>query len=299
MKQYVKRLLKKLIYSPFGRSFYLVLRRFYQPKTTFAHRLKFKGSFDLKTPEGHPFKLYNNAFVFETNIFWLGLENYQWERMTRKVWAQLAPHSATILDIGANSGLFAVFAQVYNPQARVFAFEPQPNIFEALKKNCAVNGFDIRCENIALSDQRGQMPFYNYGPDTFSDINTTAGSLNKDWRSARQSSIVVEVDTLEQYLLRNNIHRVDLIKIDVETHEFEVLKGYGELLLKHRPAIILEVQNEALGKQIAGLFAGANYQFFNIDESLGLLQVEQLWQENADRNYLLCPEEKLVFLDVH
>jgi FkbM family methyltransferase len=293
LKKRLKKILKKLTYSPLGRGLFMVIRQIFTPSEQLAPRLKFKGRFKVSTGDGHEFKLYNNAFVFETNIFWLGLDKYQWERTTRKLWNRLASKSDVILDIGANSGLFAVFAKVHNPSARVIAFEPQPNIYYALKKNNEVNNFDIRCEQLALSDAKGEMPFYNYGPDTFSEINTTAGSLNKDWRSDRQHAINVQVDTLKNYLVSHKIEKVDLIKIDVETHEFEVLKGYGDLLLQHRPAIVLEIQDEQLGQRISSLFLNAGYHFYHVDEIRGIQKVEQLWLDNADRNYLICPEEKL------
>jgi FkbM family methyltransferase len=293
LKKHLKKILKKLTYSPLGRGLFMVIRQIFTPSKQLAPRLKFKGRFNVSTGDGHEFKLYNNAFVFETNIFWLGLDKYQWERTTRKLWNRLASESDVILDIGANSGLFAVFAKVHNPSARVIAFEPQPNIFYALKKNNEVNNFDIRCEQLALSDRAGEMPFYNYGPDTFSEINTTAGSLNKKWRSDRQHAIYVQVDTLKNYLTNCSIEKVDLIKIDVETHEFEVLQGYGDLLLRHRPAIVLEIQDEQLGQRVGSLFLNAGYHFYHVDEIHGIQKVEQLWLENADRNYLICPEEKL------
>lgn len=298
MKNYLKQIIKKITYSPFGRWLFLFIRRFYIPSADLAPRLKFKGEFKVNDGNGHEFRLFNNAFVFETNIFWLGLENYHWERTTRKVWSRLAAKSEVILDIGANSGLFAVFAKVYQPASMVIAFEPQPNIYYALKQNNAVNNFDIRCEQLALSDAKGEMPFYNYGPDTFSEINTTAGSLNKDWRSDRQHAINVQVDTLKNYLVSHKIEKVDLIKIDVETHEFEVLKGYGDLLLQHRPAIVLEIQDEQLGQRISSLFLNAGYHFYHVDEIRGIQKVEQLWLDNADRNYVICPEEKLGMIDI-
>ncbi len=288
----MKKLARSLLFSPVGVYIAKLIRVFYRPSQEHVGKLKFKGSFELTTTEGARFRLYNNAFVFETHFFWLGTESYNWERQTRKIWNKLCPKVSTIVDIGANSGIFAVLAKVYNPLAIVVAFEPQPNIFYALTQNNRVNDFDIRCENIALSNKAGMMPFYNYGPETFTEVNTTAGSLNKEWRSDRQTSIEVAVTTLKDYCEKHLMESIDLIKMDVETHEFKVLQGYGEKLFQHRPIIILEVQDEIIGTQIESLLAGSDYLFYNIHETNGLLPVKRLGTAQGNHNYLLCPQEK-------
>ncbi|MEK6616988.1 MAG: FkbM family methyltransferase, partial [Bacteroidota bacterium] len=204
--------------------------------------------------------------------------------MTRYLWTELCKSSTTIFDIGSNSGIFAVLAKAYNPNSTVVAFEPQPNIFYVLKKNNEVNGFDIRCENIALSNQEGNMPFYNSGEAAFTTENTTSGSLNKEWRTERQNPITVTVKELKNYIEEKKIKRIDLIKIDVETYEYEVLSGYGKSLCLHKPIIILEIQDRTIGKNIESLFDTASYSFFNIDEDKGLIKVKDLGMSKKNHN---------------
>ena len=102
--------------------------------------------------------------------------------MTRQIWIHLSKSSKIIFDIGANTGIYSILSKVYNPNSIVSAFEPQPNIYKILKKNNHINNYNISCENIAISNKTGKFPFFNYGRKTFSDRNTTAGSLNKNWR---------------------------------------------------------------------------------------------------------------------
>ena len=177
----LKKLFKYLLYRVIGKPVYRVVRLFYSPPESLRRRLRFIGKFRVRTAEGKKFRLYNNAFHLENHIFWLGLESYPWEQTTRRVWNRLCPVSATIFDIGANSGIYAVLAKVYNPESTVYAFEPQPNVYKVLCRNNQVNGFDIICEELALGNEEGRLPFYNYGPGTFVSENTTAGSLNRDW----------------------------------------------------------------------------------------------------------------------
>jgi FkbM family methyltransferase len=288
----MKQALKILLYSSFGFRLIKLLKFVYTPPIKYAKKLRFKGVFNVKTEKGNSFKLYNNAFLLETHIFWLGIDNYQWENKTREIWRDLSTKSNTIADVGANVGVFSVLAKANNPNAQVIAFEPQPNIFEILKKNNAINNFDIHCENNAISNTSGSVPFFNHGPNTFSDNNTTSGSLNKTWRPIDQNSINVEAITLESYIKTNNIESIDLLKIDVETLEYDVLLGYGDFLLKHEPIIILEIQSIGIGSSIESLLKNTLYLYYSIDESKGLEKIDVLGK-GADNNYLLCPKSKV------
>jgi FkbM family methyltransferase len=202
------------------------------------------------------------------------------------------------LDIGANTGIYATLAKVYHPAARVVAFEPQPNIFAVLKKNNEINRFDIVCENLAFSDQEGLLPFYNYGPEAFTTANTTVGSLNKDWAPGEDwqpelhRNITVPVKKLAHYVEEQKIDKIDLMKIDVETLEYEVLVGYGKYLFYHQPLLILEVQDQTIGEKIESLFRDIPYTFYTIEEEAGLRAVAHLGRSADNKNYLLCPSGK-------
>ncbi len=251
----------------------------------------FKGEFIVRTNEGIEFKLYNNPFHLETEIYWKGIDNFEWEIETRKIWNKLSMHSGSIFDIGSNTGIFAVLAKAYNSNAKVFAFEPQPNIFSVLCKNNVINNYNIVCENLALSNTKGELPFFNYGNNAFSE-NSTAGSLNPNWRSKNQKSINVDVDTLDNYIFNNKIEKIDLMKIDVESTEVEVLLGFKENLKKHNPFIIIEIINNELGKSIENILERENYKYYNIDEKRGIQVVENLGLSEYN-NYLICPIVRL------
>jgi hypothetical protein len=144
---------------------------------------------------------------------------------------------------------------------------------------------------MAVSDINGSLPFYNYGADPFGSENSTAGSLNKEWRTEDQKHIDVEVTTLDTYIIKMGIENIDLLKIDVETLEFQVLAGYKEHLHKHEPIIILEILNTEVGDKIHSIFKGRNYSYFNIDESKGIVPVKELGASKY-KNFLICPEKK-------
>ena len=116
--------------------------------------------------------------------------------------------------------------------------------------------------------------------------------MNKTWRPIDQNSIYVEAITLESYINTNNIEAIDLLKIDVETLEYEVLLGYGSFLLKHEPIIILEIQSKEIGSNIDSLLTIDLYLYYSIDESQGLVKIDVLGT-GEDNNYLLCPKSKI------
>lgn len=223
-----------------------------------------------KIGNGKEFYLYNPSFFLETEIYWQGFENFKWEINTRKIWSYLCTKSSIIFDVGSNTGIF----------------------YKVLKKNNEINDFNVNCENLAISNMIGKLPFYNYGQDSFSKRNTTAGSLNKKWRPNNQSSIEVDVTSLDSYINNKRIKTVDLLKIDVETLEVEVLEGFKNHLHIFKPIIITEIQDAKIGSKIRTFFSDDNYSFFNIDESIGLIPVNILG-ENKGLNYIICPNEKL------
>lgn len=271
----------------------LIIKKFFTLSSSLISYFNFKGKFKVQNNDNKKYFLYNNNYYLENNIYWRGIDEFEWELNARNIWIELSKKSNVIFDIGSNTGIYAVLSKVYNKSSEVYAFEPQPNIYEILKKNILINKFDIHSEKIAISNRTGSLPFYNYGDKTFSSVNTTAGSLNKNWRAHKRfhRSIMVPIISLKEYINEHKITNIDLMKIDVETHEYEVLLGMENYLKDFRPIIILEIINTDLGNKIHSLFNEINYQYYNIKEPGEIIKVNILG-ESDDLNYLLLPIEK-------
>jgi len=142
----------------------------------------------------------------------------------------------TVLDIGANIGYYTVLMAYYVGKAgRVIAFEPNPVIFSELNDNVALNGFDnVQTLNIALTDTTGHSKFFFP-----SEGQEAHGSLMKNRTFTEDSIENVNTDRLDEVLLRLNINKVDLIKIDVEGAELLVIRGAKTLLCGESKPIIL------------------------------------------------------------
>ncbi len=66
------------------------------------------------------------------------------------------------------------------------------------------------------------------------------------------------------------------MKIDVETHEPEVLEGMGIYLKKFKPTLLIEILDNEVAEKIQVLVKGLNYIYFNLDENGHINQVESL-----------------------
>ncbi|MDB9485995.1 FkbM family methyltransferase [Dolichospermum circinale CS-537/01] len=124
------------------------------------------------------------------------------------------------LDVGANIGFYTLnLSKLVGSEGKVYAIEPSPSNYKKLEENIAINNLD-NCitSNIALSSESGEFVF-SVSPHQ----NSGWGRLGK-WTSA-QSEIIVNVNTLDDFVLFNNISNIDFLKIDIEGHELKFLEG--------------------------------------------------------------------------
>jgi len=138
--------------TPLRREALIALRAIYIPPKSIWQHLWFCGEFATETPLG-TLRMVNWDSSLETAVFWAGLLGYEPESM--RLWIRLAKTSQVTLDIGANTGLYALVAKLVNPSSQVIAFEPVPRIYELLCQNVQINGLAIHCCPVALSNTEG------------------------------------------------------------------------------------------------------------------------------------------------
>jgi FkbM family methyltransferase len=124
----------------------------------------------------------------------------------------------TVVDVGANQGLYSLlFSSLVGPTGGVLSFEPDADLFAALRVNCRQNGAEnIRCYNYALGARAEAKVLYRSRVN--SGDNRLARSDRPDWFH----EVDVKTETLDSMLGNTS---VDFIKIDVQGWELEVLKG--------------------------------------------------------------------------
>jgi FkbM family methyltransferase len=131
------------------------------------------------------------------------------------------------LDIGANIGFYALhMAKHLKGYGKVYAVEADPSIFQSLAKNCAMNSFGklVTPFNLAISNCNARLNFYTHDGE-----NSGAGSLTS-FDHIHGKKIEVDAVTLDQFLEKEKISRVDFLKVDIEAHEFELLEGAKQAL---------------------------------------------------------------------
>jgi FkbM family methyltransferase len=200
---------------------------------------------------------------------------------------QLCSKSKVIFDIGANTGIYSLIAQTLNPDAEIYAFEPMERVFEKLKKNIALNNFTIIPVRKAISDKDGMATIYPTNAE-----HTYSVTVNKNLSSPETSVIATRIETvsLNSFIRETNISKIDLMKIDVETHEPEVLEGFLDYLSLFKPTFLIEVLNDEIGNKIYDIVKNLGYLYFNIDEKGSINQVERITKSDF-YNYLLCNRE--------
>jgi FkbM family methyltransferase len=128
--------------------------------------------------------------------------------------------NAFILDIGANSGAFAIpLALAAGEGSRVIAFEPNPTMIGRLGHNIRLNdlGEVVRIEGCALSDKAGE------GVLNFRQRNFGQASLLPIRGRVRDGGTLVPIRPLLDYVHEAEGHDVSILKIDVEGAEVAVL----------------------------------------------------------------------------
>lgn len=139
-----------------------------------------------------------------------------------------------IVDVGANIGQSIDFFTHLFPAANLHAFEPNPTLFERIKKKYANRG-NIRLYQQGVSNQVGELTFHEnvlHSTSSFEKVDLDSDYLKNKARvlGVQPTEIIadsypVSVTTLAAFFERESIKRVDILKIDVEGHELACLQG--------------------------------------------------------------------------
>lgn len=266
--------------------------------TLISARLKsylvFEGPFAVSV-EGCSFQMLNGyGRQIESTVYWDGLDAF--EGGTIRWWQILAKRSQVILDIGANTGIYALLAKALQPSAEVHAFEPIARVHRILDLNVTLNPSaspQIAVHRIALSDYSGEGQMFDLPVE-----HMYTASLNKDVHAERGNPMVactesVSVQRLDDFLSACNCQRLDLIKIDVESHEPAVLRGLGDWLPRFHPSLIVEVWNNDVGGAVEAALHGCDYRYFALTTNNApelRAHIRNDFPDQGYLNYLICTE---------
>lgn len=161
-----------------------------------------------------------------------------------------------MIDLGANAGIWSVYAAMTHPKVKVFAYEPIRSNIAYLKKNVKLNKLERRIEIVskACCAFNGKSIMY----------------LSKDHRAhslvqgVKREKNEVKCVTLSRIFKDHRIKKCLLLKMDVEGAEYEIISKTQKSLFKNIVQISLEYHNEKIpkrnGKYLAALLE--KYSFF-------------------------------------
>lgn len=179
------------------------------------------------------------------------------------------PDGATIFDVGANIGLFSVYANLICKDLTIYAFEPLPPNFEILELNASLYSGTLHTFPFGLSDKEERVTFTYYPyisamSSRYIDETTATetvrqfvlntehennGEFAKQGFDAllkerlKSEKYTCQLKTVSQVIRDNAIAKIDLLKIDVEQAELDVLNGIEAEDWKKIDQVVMEVHD--------------------------------------------------------
>jgi FkbM family methyltransferase len=194
-----------------------------------------------------------------------------------------------VFDVGANIGLFTLFANQRCMDVKVYAFEPAPPLFEILRYNVSRYAVDAKLFNCGLSNAERTTPFTFYpnssGMSSFyadrreekealrgimaNQLRQGMSGMKRVMRYAdelleerlKSETYNCRVRTASEIIRAEHLERIDLMKIDVQKSELDVLAGICEGDWPKIKQIVIEVHD--IGgrlRQVMDLLVARGYQ---------------------------------------
>jgi len=173
-----------------------------------------------------------------------------------------------IFDIGAFIGLYSIYLANHLDKAIMYAFEANPVAYEVLLKNIKTFnlGNRIITENVALSDKMKEAVLHVSSDLARSSFYPRCAELDGN---RIVESITVQCTTIDRLVQSGICRPPDIMKIDVEGHEYEVLKGATVTLEEKTPKIFFEPHSAANGASNESRIEDFLHQFGYRVEKLG------------------------------
>jgi FkbM family methyltransferase len=171
---------------------------------------------------------------------------------------KLVDQGDSVVDLGANIGVYTVFlSRLVTDTGRVYSFEPVPTTFGFLKNNVTRLGLrNVVLRQSAITNHACRItmtiPKDEWGAENFYQASVVADGA----KSRADMTVMVEGLPLDQAILAD-IEHMKFVKCDVEGHELHCLQGAIQLIIRSRPAWLMEVSGnpEQLGSNAAIVFA--------------------------------------------
>ncbi len=201
--------------------------------------------------------------ALQRQFFFFG--TYFLERENLSCWERRSTTAHTIFDVGANLGIYSLAAAAANRDARIFSFEPTPEIAARLRDTIRANEIaSISVIEKAVSD-RNRPYFLNiWGAEE--EGNEGLNFVTEE--PVAQKTVAIQGVTLDDFASTHAIERIDLLKLDIQGNEPAALRGAANLLAEGRISCVFVELNWAsdpnqpcAASEVIDLLAGAGFSF--------------------------------------
>lgn len=202
-------------------------------------------------------------------------------------------YSRIHVDVGANEGHNILHFAKNEPNTFVIGFEPMPELVERIKSQSS-HLKNLMIVETAVSDYNGTSKFNispqsQYGDYSCSSLLNFSDKSKTEWVGREDfvfiNEIEVKVITLKDFIIKNEIPRIDYLKVDTQGSDLNVLKGLGDLL-----SIVVEGNLEA-ATQTDVLYNGQNTQ----EQSIEFLENAGFEIVRIESNDVECNEVNIHF----
>jgi len=153
------------------------------------------------------------------------------EPVTKKWFVDNAKSDWHIFDCGANIGYYSILFSKLAPRGQIYAFEPTETV-KKLEDNLSYNGIgNVKIFKKALGFKSGKQ----------------TENIYRIWGNEPER-IEYDFTTLDEFVKSEKITKLDCIKIDVDSFDFEVLQGAEKILEDFNPYVVVEL-NHALSRR--------------------------------------------------
>ena len=241
---------------------------FLVPKGYFKEKIKL-AFYTLKKPKGTKYEVLNENenFIYKTTFNTIVLYTYE---ALYSIVADFNYYlhfyklkkSDIVLDAGANVGVLSIFfSKIVGKTGCIHSFEPDSININWMKKNIDLNKDlenTIKIYDVLLWDKNDWIDFEEAG---------TVGS-SAIWFSGKNNIIKKRAMTIDNWVIENEITKLDFIKMDIEGAEIEALDGCIDTIKNLKPNFAIAsyhiVNGEPTYIKVEDFFKKMNYPYKTI-----------------------------------
>lgn len=195
--------------------------------------------------------------------------NQDYEFLELNIFEQLLKPGMTVLDIGANIGIYSILASdKVGKKGNVFAFEPVPENLSLIRHNLTLNHIkNVKVVPSAVGDKKDRV--------TISLVENSLGTHSVGAESAQ--TLEVNQIKIDDFVSLNKI-KVDIIKIDIEGYEAHALDGAKHTIQDKNIILLMEfsaklLKNCGTDPQKFAKYLLSNFKYcYDISERKGSLR---------------------------